>query len=191
MILECLVTTEDDAGRMHVAPMGPHVDEGLNRWTLKPFQSSTTYAHLKLRPRAVVHVIDDSWLLAQALLGQANTAPADYRGDIGYVLREACHWYALRFDHIQDTSPRATFEGTLVGHAVQRPHRGWNRAQFAVLELAILVSRRHLLPAEQLRAEVERWQTVVDKTAGERDRAAFELLRESLAQSRPLEQDRS
>ena len=46
----------------------------------------------------------------------------------------------------------------------------------AILEAAILATRTHLLPAEEIRKEYTRLQIVVDKTAGPREREAMELL---------------
>jgi len=47
-----------------------------------------------------------------------------------------------------------------------------------VLEAAILATRTHLLPAEQIREEFARLQVIVDKTAGPREREAMTLLAE-------------
>src|SRR2546422_4374937 len=49
---------------------------------------------------------------------------------------------------------------------------------FRSLEAAILATRTHLLPADQIRAEFARLQVIVDKTAGPREREAMALLSE-------------
>jgi hypothetical protein len=53
---------------------------------------------------------------------------------------------------------------------------GFNRAKHAVLEAAILATRTHLIPADQIRDEFARLQVIVDKTAGPREREAMALL---------------
>jgi hypothetical protein len=53
---------------------------------------------------------------------------------------------------------------------------GFNRAKHAVLEAAILATRTHLLPPEQIRDEYARLQIIVDKTAGAREREAMAML---------------
>ena len=50
------------------------------------------------------------------------------------------------------------------------------RSRHAVLEAAILATRTHLLPAEQIRDEFARLQVIVDKTSGPREREAMALL---------------
>ena len=46
-----------------------------------------------------------------------------------------------------------------------------------MLEASILASRARMLAAAEIRAEVERLQVLVDKTAGPREREAMELVR--------------
>ena len=55
---------------------------------------------------------------------------------------------------------------------------GFNRARHAVLEAAILATRTHLIPAEQIREEFAKLQVIVDKTAGPREQEAMALLTE-------------
>ena len=56
------------------------------------------------------------------------------------------------------------------------PFHGYNRAQFAVIELAILVSRLGMLPKQKIESEIEYLQIGLDKTAGEREYQAWEWL---------------
>jgi len=63
--------------------------------------------------------------------------------------------------------------------AISRPQFPWVPATVvkdAVLEAAILATRTHLLPADQIRDEYARLQIIVDKTAGPREREAMALL---------------
>ena len=76
------------------------------------------------------------------------------------------------------TPPRARVVTTVVHRGVRREFLGFNRARHAVLEAAILATRTHLLPAEQIREEFARLQVIVDKTAGPRERDAMALLTE-------------
>jgi hypothetical protein len=62
--------------------------------------------------------------------------------------------------------------------ATHGPFRGYNRAQAAVVEAAILVSRLHLLPAVKVDRELAYLQIAIDKTAGPREREAWTWLTE-------------
>jgi hypothetical protein len=64
------------------------------------------------------------------------------------------------------------------------PFRGFNRAQAAVIEAAILVSRLHMLPREKIDAELQYLSIAVDKTAGPREREAWSWLQQRVADFR-------
>ena len=53
------------------------------------------------------------------------------------------------------------------------PFRGFNRAQSAVVEAAILVSRLHMLSPEKIRSELTYLTIAIDKTAGAREIEAW------------------
>ncbi len=60
---------------------------------------------------------------------------------------------------------------------------GFNRAKHAVLEAAILATRVHLLPPEELIRQVEALAIPVEKTAGPQEQEAFDLLRSYILQA--------
>jgi hypothetical protein len=53
---------------------------------------------------------------------------------------------------------------------------GFNRAKHAVLEAAILATRLHLLPLRDVESQLAALRVLVEKTAGPREREAFELI---------------
>jgi len=176
LILEAIITSENADGTMHVAPMGPHVSDDLSQWTLKPFQSSTTFRNLRASNRCVVNVVDDSMLLTLAVTGQANTAASRFVDSCGFVLHGACHWYALSIKSWDVSQPRAIALCEVQSTGVERPFFGWNRAKHAVVELAILTSRIDMLAPESIQSEIDRLQILIDKTAGKSETDAFRLL---------------
>ena len=66
----------------------------------------------------------------------------------------------------------------MIHRGFRREFIGFNRARFAVLEAAILATRTHLLPADEIRADFARLQVIVDKTAGPREQEAMAMLTE-------------
>jgi uncharacterized protein len=94
----------------------------------------------------------------------------------GAVLQAACSWRELEVVTIDETPPRSRIEARIVHRGVNREFMGFNRAKHAVLEAAILATRTHLIPADQIRDEFARLQVIVDKTAGPREREAMALL---------------
>jgi hypothetical protein len=79
---------------------------------------------------------------------------------------------------IDDTPPRSRIETRVVHQEIRREFVGFNRARHAVLEAAILATRTHLIPADEIRAEYARLQVIVDKTAGPREQEAMAMLTE-------------
>lgn len=184
VILEGLVTTLDDDGSVHVAPMGPIVDRTMGHLRLRPFQTSQTYQNLKRRPSGVFHVVDDVLLLARAAVGKLDSPPETMpaRRIPGTVLTAACRWYEFQIESIDDRHQRAEMTARVIHCGRLRDGFGFNRAAHAVLEAAILATRLHLLPPEQVQKELAALRVLVDKTAGPREAEAFALLERHVAE---------
>ena len=178
MILEGLVTTRNAVGRVNLAPMGPIVDDGMTRLRLRPFQTSQTFRNLKERPCGVLHVVDDALLLAQAAIDRIDPFPETFPAEKieGDVVRSCCRWYEFTVESCDDSHERAEMIARVVHCGRLRDFFGFNRAKHAVLEGAILATRVHLVPRDELLAAFERLRPAVDKTGGPREVEAFRIL---------------
>jgi hypothetical protein len=178
MILEGIVTTQDSAEIVNVAPMGPIVDETMAMLRLRPFQTSQTFRNLKAVPSGVFHVVDDVLLLAQAAIGRLPAVPPTFPADkvTGVVLADCCRWYEFLVDTMDDSQERAEIKARVVHIGRIRDFFGFNRAKHAVVEAAILATRVGLIGREEILAEFARLKVPVDKTAGPREAEAFALL---------------
>ncbi len=180
MILEGILTTINVAGEINIAPMGPIVDAEMKRLVLRPYQTSKSFANLQATCLGVFHVVDDVELLAHAAVEDIMTPPAMTRATSidGWILSDACRWYALRVVTIDAHEPRSRIEVDVVDSGRQRDFFGFNRAKHAVIEAAILATRLSLLPPDEVRREVQRLAPLVDKTGGPRELSAFNFLRD-------------
>lgn len=176
MIIETIVTTMDGAGEVNFAPMG--VEWGEEIIVLKPFLETTTFRNLSACRAAVVNLTDDAMLFAQGAISSPRFPAVPAVVVRGVVLEAACSWREVEVTAIDDTPPRSRIETRVVHRGVRREFLGFNRARNAILEAAILATRTHLLPGEQIREQFERLQVIVDKTAGPREREAMTLLTE-------------
>ena len=159
--------------------MGPLVDgPEFDSFELRPYQTSTTYKNLKRHPEGVLHVTDDVELIAKAAigaeLGTVATHPANKVH--GQILDDACRWFTFRVKELDDSNERTSIQCQVVDTGDQRPFFGFCRAKHAVLEAAILATRTKFLPEEDIRADFERLKIIVEKTAGNPETRAFELL---------------
>ena len=179
MILEGIVTTLSPTGAINIAPMGPRVDADMKRFLLRPFNTSTTYHNLRGHGEGVLHVTDDVLLLARAAVGQLIAMPPLMPAVAvrGWVMRDACRAYEFRVVSIDDRAERVNIEVEVVYHGSLRDFFGFNRAKHAVVEAAILATRTHLLPLDEIEAEYRKLAVIVQKTGGEQEKAAFEFLR--------------
>lgn len=203
MILESLVTTVDVHGRVNLAPMGPIVDDDLAlndansiRFRLRPFVSSRTFSNLNAIGKAVIHVSDDAMTFARAAVGQIDSdevATLVHRlDDTDWWPMIDCHrWFAVEVESIEHDNLKSQMDCRVVRSGTVRPFFGFNRGKHAVIEAAILATRTHLLPADEIANQLNQLRPLIDKTAGPREHAAFGLLTriidERLAQPRSLQ----
>lgn len=182
MILEGIVTTISPEGTLNIAPMGPLVDERMERIVLRPFKTAGTYRNLKAHGEGVLHVTDDVLLLAKAALGKVEPMPEVERANhiLGYILTDACRWHEFVVRTMDDREERVTIECEVVHSGRRRDFFGFNRAKHAVLEAAILATRTAFLPLDDVAAEFHKLAAIVQKTGGPREHAAFALLEEHL-----------
>ena len=187
LILEGLVTTINPDGSTNIAPMGPIVDRAVTRLTLRPFQTSQTYANLKRIGTGVFHVTDDVELLAQAAINRITSQPltTPAKSVTGVILTNACRWFAFRVHELDDREPRTRIECEVVEAGRNRDFFGFNRAKHAVLEAAILATRIGILPDQQIIDELQRLATIVEKTAGDEEQRAWKLLSDYVRERLP------
>ena len=174
MILETIVTSRDAGGSINFAPMG--VEWGDEIIVLKPFLETSTFRNVSASRQAVVNLTDDAMLFAQGAISSPQFPWVPASVVQGAVLQAACSWRELEILTIDATPPRSRIEARVVHRGINREFMGFNRAKHAVLEAAILATRTHLIPADQIRDEFTRLQIIVDKTAGPREREAMTLL---------------
>jgi hypothetical protein len=174
VILETIVTTRDTGGAINFAPMG--VEWGDEIIVLKPFLETSTFRNVSASRQAVVNLTDDAMLFAQGAISSPQFPWQPASVVQGAVLQAACSWRELEVLTIDATPPRSRIEARVVHRGVSREFLGFNRARHAVIEAAILATRTHLLPADQIRDEFAKLQVIVEKTAGPREREAMALL---------------
>ena len=191
MILESIVTSVDKQGNVNIAPMGPVVDPNYcdDTWTgsmlLRPFNCSRTFQNLIATRKAVVHVTDDVDLFAKTAVdaldqGEAQARVRQWKDTAWWPLRDCHRWFAVDVDSVSNDEPRVEMHCSVVSSKIVRPFFGFNRAKFAVIEAAILATRTHLLPLDEIEHAMASLQPLIDKTGGQAEHAAFEFLRKTI-----------
>ena len=173
MIRETIVITQGRSG-VHIAPIGLIEEEG--GFVIAPFQPSQTLDNLRENPYAVANYTDDVRVFAGCLTGRRDWPTRPATKVRGAVLEQALAHAELAVIAVTEDAVRPRFRCKVVHEAAHRPFRGFNRAQAAVIEAAILVSRLHMLPPEKIEREIAYLEIAVDKTAGAGEREAWDWL---------------
>ncbi|MGB3020646.1 MAG: DUF447 domain-containing protein [Methyloceanibacter sp.] len=183
MIRETIVTTLSPEGTVHIAPLGliaePLGADG-HGWIIAPFRPSATLDNLRANPHAVANFTDDVLIFAGCLLGNRDWPTRPATRVPGAVLDAALAHVELKVDWVEEDEQRPRFHCKTVFEGVHAPFQGFNRAQSAVIEAAILASRLHMLPREKIERELGYLQIAVEKTAGPREHEAWRLLVEKI-----------
>jgi hypothetical protein len=174
MIRETIVSTISASGQVHFAPIGIIV-EG-DGWVLAPFYPSTTLSNLRSVPYAAANFTDDVRVFAGCLTGRSQwpTAPCD-QIPVPRLAKSLAH-AELSVTHVSEDDQRPRFHCRVVREAAHEPFQGFNRAQAAVIEAAILVSRLQLLPRERIERDMTYLQSAVDKTGSTAEKEAWSWL---------------
>jgi uncharacterized protein len=178
MILETIVTTLSGDGQCHIAPMGVHVEGDF--LIILPFRPSVTLDNITRGGCAVLSHTDDVRVFAGCLSGRRNWPVVAAERVAGMRLRDALSHQELALERVEDDAVRPRLLCRVVHAASHAAFAGFNRAQFSVLELAILTSRLGRLPEEKLERELDYLRIGFEKTAGAREREAWEWLMERI-----------
>jgi len=174
LIRETIVTTADPAGVVHMAPLGVIADG--NGWIVAPFHSSKTLDNLRNVPFAVANYTDDVRIFAGCLTGR-HQWPTVASDEIPVQrLAGALAHAELAVDHVTEDETRPRFHCRVLRLVTHAPFLGFNRAQAAVIEAAILVSRLEMLPRDKIEKEIAYLQIAVGKTAGTAEQEAWQWL---------------
>ena len=179
MIYETIVTTADRDGRPHIAPMGVRFEEGFA--ILAPFRPSTTLDNVIATNSAVINFTTDVRIFAGCVTGYAREWPTLAASTVPSVRLESTLAHSeLRLAEIVDDETRPTLRMECVHRETHAPFAGFNRAQAAVVEGAILVSRLFMLPPDKVDSEIAYLRIAIDKTAGDAEREAWQWLLQAI-----------
>ncbi len=188
MILEGIVTTLSLDDVLNVAPMGPELDASstMERFVLRPYRTSTTYANLKARAKACCTspTMCSSWPRRRSVRPM-DPFPALRPTSVvaGAILADACRFYEFRVAELDDRDDRTRIVVETVAQGRHRDFLGFNRAKHAVIEAAILATRTAWLPLRELLLEFRKLEVLVNKTGGPAESAAFTLLYDFLREA--------
>ncbi len=180
MIFETIITSNNAEGITHVTPFGVR-HEGENI-LIAPYKPSITLANILTSKLAVMNICDDVRVFAAALTNRQAWQLQQANQIKGFRLADCLQHVELALVEVRDDAVRPQLVMQKIYAEQHKPFNGFNRAQAAVIELAVLVSRWHMLPQEKIQAEMQYLQIAIDKTAGEHELLAWSWLVEKTNQ---------
>ena len=178
MIFETIITSINAEGAPHVTPFGVRY-EG-EHILISPFKPSTTLTNILASKQAVMNITDDVRVFAAALTNRQAWALLKTNKINGFRLADCLQHVELALIEVRDDAIRPQLVMQKIYAENHKPFNGFNRAQAAVIELAVLVSRLHMLPQDKIRAEMQYLQIAINKTAGENEWLAWSWLVEKV-----------
>lgn len=178
MIYETIITSMDAMGNAHITPFGVREENGFV--IISPFKPSTTLENILATKVAVVNLTDDVRVFAGALTKKFRAEVVTAEKIQGFRLAETLAHKELTLEKMVENDERPQLWMKVVHEKNHQPFKGFNRAQAAVIELAVLASRLTMLPKEKIMQEKKYLQIAMDKTAGEREWQAWGWLNEKI-----------
>lgn len=175
-IQEVIVISQDSAGQAHIAPFGIRRRGGLVH--IAPYRPSLTLDNLLQQQSATLNMTDDVRVFAGALTG--HTCWQLRQQQDAWLLDSALAYQQLALVHVEDDPVRPSLYFSVQHQAQLAMFQGFNRAQSAVIELAVLVSRLGMLATAQIQQQMRQLQVLIDKTAGEREWQAWQWLQQKV-----------
>ena len=180
MIFETVIISSDDKNIPHVTPFGIRY-EG-EQIIISPYKPSKTLNNIMTTKVATMNVTDDVRVFAGALTNRQPWQLESTEGINGFRLQDCLMHIELRLQEVREDEVRPQLVMTQLKKQHHRDFSGFNRAQAAVIELAVLTSRLHMLPREKIQSELKYLQIAIDKTAGEKEQEAWSWLTEKINQ---------
>lgn len=178
-IREAVITTSNADGSPHFTPLG--FRQRGESVLLAPFHPSRTLENLRARGVAVLNFTDDVQVFAGCLTGRRDwPTAASTRLAVPRLEAALAHW-ELEVVTLHDDVERPVFDCRIVAAANHRAFTGYNRAQAAVIEAAVLVSRLDRLSSSDVIEALRGLRVAIDKTAGPRERQAWQWLCDAIA----------
>lgn len=178
MIFETIITSVNEAGNPNIAPFGVHYEDNLI--VISPYKPSATLDNILATKCAAMNMTDDVRVFAGALTGRPAWQLLAANKIKGFRLADCLAHVELELVEVRDDAIRPQLMMQKIETQNHRPFNGFNRAQAAVIELAVLASRLRMLPRVKIQTEINYLQIAIDKTAGEREKQAWGWLVEKI-----------
>ena len=183
MIHEVIVTTRNMDSKVHIAPMGIKIfhEESELFAQISPFKPSQTLNNILETRIATINFIDDVKVFSGIVTGEKKDWSLKSSDDmyVPHIEHTNTHMNVIVVEDYDDPV-RPKIKCRIVNEEIHRPFLGFNRAQFSVIELAVLSTRLGMIDDNKIRDELKYLKIGIDKTAGKNEREAWDWIEEKI-----------
>ena len=183
MIHEVIVTTINKDKIVHIAPMGIKIlNEQKKKYVqISPFRPSQTLNNLLETNIATINFIDNVKVFSGIVTKEKKTWELSplLNNYVPHLDETNTHMNVV-VDDIEDDSVRPKIKCEVLKEEIHRPFLGFNRAQFSVIELAVLSTRLGRISDDKVRNELEYLKIGIDKTAGDNEKEAWSWIEKKI-----------
>lgn len=183
MIHEVIVTTINKDKKVHIAPMGVKIlqSDSKKLVQISPFKPSQTLNNILETKIATVNYIDNVKVFSGIVTGEKKDWELEVSDDkcAPHLQNTNTHMNVKAIeDHDDPVRPRIICE--VINEQIHRPFLGFNRAQFSVIELAVLSTRLGRIDDNKIKDEMKYLKIGIDKTAGKNEKEAWEWIEKKI-----------
>ena len=183
MIHEVIVTTINKHKKVHIAPMGVKIRQSDSKKLVQisPFKPSQTLNNILETKIATVNFIDNVKVFSGIVTGEKKDWELEVFDDkcAPHLQNTNTHMNVKAIeDHDDPVRPRIICE--VINEQIHRPFLGFNRAQFSVIELAVLSTRLGRIDDNKIKDEMKYLKIGIDKTAGKNEKKAWEWIEKKI-----------
>ena len=183
MIHEVIVTTINKDKKVHIAPMGVKIlqSDSKKLVQISPFKPSQTLNNILETKIATVNYIDNVKVFSGIVTGEKKDWELEVFDDkyAPHLQSTNTHMNVkVSEDHDDPVRPRIICE--VINEQIHRPFLGFNRAQFSVIELAVLSTRLGRIDDNKIKDEMKYLKIGIDKTAGKNEKEAWEWIEKKI-----------
>tara|TARA_B100001059_G_C17543449_1_gene431591 strand:- start:14 stop:589 length:576 start_codon:yes stop_codon:yes gene_type:complete len=183
MIHEVIVTTINKDKKVHIAPMGVKIlqSDSKKLVQISPFKPSQTLNNILETKIATVNFIDNVKVFSGIVTGEKKDWGLEVFDDkcAPHLQNTNTHMNVKAIENHDDpVRPRIICE--VINEQIHRPFLGFNRAQFSVIELAVLSTRLGRINDNKIKDEMKYLKIGIDKTAGKNEKEAWEWIEKKI-----------
>jgi hypothetical protein len=177
MIIETVITTINELGRIHFSAVGVKFFKSKALFDL--YKKSDTFENLKIKDYGIINIVDKAEYFIKAALSSEKIDISEIKKNELYYLTDCCSYYHFKVLKIKDCGRKYRVEVKILRKKENRKYIGFNRANNLLLEAAIIASRIGITKNKNdLKKFLENNKRIIFKTGDKNTKKLLKFLEE-------------